>query len=112
MHRVVSFMCEVSSSRGDHLGNSIVWWSDVVSSDDVVWMFVFFDLLILRVVLMYCDGTRRAIQSMRGGHGEIVCARLFVSERKGGCCTRVGRGMKGKHEESIRKIHTFVPRTN
>ena len=94
MHRVVSFMCEVSSSRGVHLGNFIVWCSkssDVLSSDDVVWMCVFCDLLILRVVLMYCDGTHRAIQSMRGGHGEIVCARLFVSERKEGW-VRVGRG--------------------
>ena len=44
---------------------------------------------------MYCDGTRRAIQSMRGGHGEIVCARLFVSERKGG-----GSGWEGDERQT------------
>ena len=45
---------------------------------------------------MYCDGTHRAIQSMRGGHGEIVCARLFVSERKG----RVGPGWEGDERQT------------
>ena len=42
--------------------------------------------------------------------GEIVCARLFGLEGEGG--SEGGKGMKGKQEESIRKIHTFVPWEN